>query len=109
MTSEYGPAVEALEAARTSVFVLDVTDADYHSLEVGLQSVAAATGGAYYRTRLFADQAIRRLGATLSGHYLVTLDGSALTAAQEALPSKSLDLRLLRRKSELLGPPLALE
>ncbi len=109
MTSEYGPAVEALEAARTSVFVLDVTDADYHSLEVGLQSVAAATGGAYYRTRLFADQAIRRLGATLSGHYLVTLDGSALTAAQEELPSQTLNLRLLKRKSELLGPPLALE
>ena len=109
MTSQYGPAVEALEAAHTSVFVLDVTDADYHSLEVGLQSVAAATGGAYYRTRHFAQQSVRRLASTLSGHYLVTLDGSALTAAQEELTGQSLDLRLMRPKSELLGPPLALE
>ena len=110
MTAEYGPAVRALEAARTSVFVLDVTEADAHSLEVGLQSVASATGGAYYRTRHFADQAIRRLATTLSGHYVVTLDGGRLLAAQRENPGeRGIDLRLRVPKSEILGPPLALE
>src|SRR6185295_1020989 len=50
MTPDYKPAVRALGAAHASVFVLDVTSADYHSLEVGLESVAEATGGLYFKT-----------------------------------------------------------
>ncbi len=42
--NDYGSAVLALERARVSVFSLDVTNADAHSLEVGLMDVAADTG-----------------------------------------------------------------
>jgi VWFA-related protein len=80
MTPDYAPAVTALGAARASVFVLDVTDADYHSLEVGLRSVAAATGGTYSKTNLFPEQATKLLAGPLSGYYVLTLDRAALPA-----------------------------
>lgn len=41
----YRRAMEALTAGRTSVFSLDITDADYHSLEKGLRTIADDTGG----------------------------------------------------------------
>src|SRR5439155_16020303 len=47
MEADYEPARRALVAARTSVFSLDVTTADYHSLEAGLQLISAQTGGFY--------------------------------------------------------------
>ena len=67
MTAEYQPAVRALEAARATVFVLDVSQADYHSLEVGLQNVASHTGGPYDRTFHVASQAVRRLAQAFAG------------------------------------------
>ncbi len=77
MTAEYQPAVRALDASRTTVFVLDVSQADYHSLEIGLQNVAAHTGGTYDRTLHFASQAVDRLARTIGGHYVVTIDRTA--------------------------------
>jgi len=71
---DYGPARRTLLEARVTVFCLDVTNADYHSLEVGLQQVAADTGGFYARTHLFPAQAMRRLEAALSGHYVLTFE-----------------------------------
>ena len=41
LDADYGPARQALLDARVTVFSLDVTDADYHTLEVGLEQVAA--------------------------------------------------------------------
>ena len=81
MTPDYKPAVRALGAARVTVFVLDVTSADYHSLEVGLQSVAAATGGTYAKTHVLTGLATRALARTISGHYVLTLDADALPAS----------------------------
>jgi len=69
MPAVYAAAREALESARVSVFSLDFTQADYHSLEVGLGQVSADTGGFYAKTFHFPDQAIHRLENTLSGHY----------------------------------------
>lgn len=80
MTPDYKPAVQALGDARVTVFVLDVTSADYHSLEVGLQAVADATGGTYARTHELTGLATRALARTISGHYVLTLDVSALPA-----------------------------
>jgi hypothetical protein len=80
MTPDYAPAVAALDAARTAVFVLDITDASSHSLEIGLQQVAAQSGGTYDRMSTFPAQAAGRLARTLTGHYLLTLDASALPA-----------------------------
>jgi hypothetical protein len=55
------------------VFSLDVTDADYHTLEVGLQAVAADTGGFYAKTHLFPELAVQRLARVISGYYELSL------------------------------------
>ena len=78
MTPDYRRAVRALAAARAAVFVLDVTSADAHSLAVGLESVAAATGGLYLSTYRLPGLATRTLARAISGHYVLTLDGAAL-------------------------------
>lgn len=73
MTRDYTLARRTLEAARTSIFVLDITQADYHSLELGLGKAAGDTGGTYAKTFNFPSMAIGRLQRTLSGHYELTL------------------------------------
>jgi hypothetical protein len=78
MTPAFAPAAQALTAARASVFVLDVTEADSHSLEVGLRGIADATGGTYDKTNLFPSLAIRQLARTISGYYVLSLDAGAL-------------------------------
>jgi hypothetical protein len=74
MTPDYDPARRALARANATVFVLDVTEADYHSLEVGLQQVAADTGGTYERGFHGPHLARERLAATISGYYRLTVE-----------------------------------
>ncbi|MGH9198070.1 MAG: hypothetical protein ACRD1T_20345, partial [Acidimicrobiia bacterium] len=74
MENNYQETRRALQAARTSVFCLDVTEADYHSLEAGLQLVAADTGGFFERTHLFTRQAMDRLAGALAGHYVLFVE-----------------------------------
>jgi VWFA-related protein len=74
MEHGYIEARKALVAARTSVFSLDVTNADYHSLEAGLQLVSSQTGGFFARTHLFVEQAMRRLAGALSGYYVLFVE-----------------------------------
>jgi VWFA-related protein len=103
MTPAYDPAVRALARARASVFVLDVTSADFHSLEVGLQAVAAATGGTYAKTNVLPGLATDALVRTLSGFYVLTLDQSELAGVKGSL---HVDLRGLRgRKGTVLVRP----
>ena len=71
---DYGRARRALASARVAVFSLDVTDADYHSLEAGLQAVADDTGGFYERTHQFAGLAMMRLEGALAGHYVLIVE-----------------------------------
>ena len=68
---DYAVARRALLEAGVTVFTLDVTDADYHTLEVGLQDIAAETGGFYARTHNFSGQAVSRLEEALEGHYVL--------------------------------------
>ena len=70
----YGEARRALQAARASVFALDVTDADSHTLEAGLQMTARDTGGFYERTHLFTKAAVNRLAGALAGHYVLFVE-----------------------------------
>jgi VWFA-related protein len=74
MRPAFAPAVRALRRARASVFVLDVTSAGHHSLEVGLEAVASATGGTYSKTNVLAGVATDFLAKAISGHYIVTID-----------------------------------
>jgi len=66
---EYWEAVRLLADARVAVFSLDITQADWHTLELGLVQVAEDTGGLYAKTHLFPDQALRRLLGALAGFY----------------------------------------
>jgi VWFA-related protein len=74
MDPDYDGARRALARSRTAVFALDVSKADFHSLEVGLQQVAADTGGFYMRTHNFPVLAMDRLSGALSGHYVLALE-----------------------------------
>jgi hypothetical protein len=56
------------------VFSIDVTQADYHSLEVGLQAVSEETGGFYERSFHFPDRTVQRLAGALAGHYVLLVE-----------------------------------
>ena len=102
MTPDYKPAVKALSAAHATVFVLDVTSADYHSLEVGLQGVAEATGGTYAKTNVLPGLATHALTRTLSGYYVLTLDQSELAGAQGEVR-----IELRRERGTILVRPVS--
>jgi VWFA-related protein len=69
MEKRYAIAQRALEASRTSVFSIDITQADWHSLSAGLAKAADDTGGFYADTFHFPQLAIERLQRALEGHY----------------------------------------
>jgi VWFA-related protein len=95
---DYGPARRALVQARATVFALDITNADYHTLEVGLEQVAEDTGGFYAKTHLFPGQALTRLERALSGHYV-------LTFARPPLPrgEHEIEIGLVGKKGNVLA------
>ena len=64
----YDPARRALTAARATVFSLDFTEADTHSLEYGLQRIAKETGGFYGHSLDFPGRPMRWLAGALSGY-----------------------------------------
>jgi VWFA-related protein len=101
MVPAYRPAVRALAAAHASVFVLDVTSADAHSLEVGLQNVAEATGGIYLRTFRLPNLATKILAKAISGYYVITLDKAELAGVKGAL---QIELRDGRRGTVIARP-----
>ena len=97
---DYGPARRALVEGRVTVFALDVTNADYHTLEVGLEQVAEDTGGFYAKTHLFPSQAIDRLERALEGHYVLTFTKPALEPGEH-----DIDIALVGRKGTVLARP----
>ncbi len=98
MENNYGAARQALVDARTSVFSLDVTDADYHSLEAGLQIVSEQTGGFYAKTNLFPDIAMRQLAGALAGYYALFVEKPESTRAEHDIKTE-----LTRRKGRVLA------
>lgn len=99
LDSDYDDAREALQVARASVFCLDVTEADYHSLEAGLQVVAADTGGLYQRTHIFFQAALDRVMAALEGQYVLFVEKPELRRG-----THTLDIRLKGRDGVVLAP-----
>jgi VWFA-related protein len=69
---DYGGALAVLTRAHIPVYSIDITEADSHTLEVGLQRAAADTGGFYAKTFRHPAGAMRRLEAAMSGHYVLT-------------------------------------
>lgn len=82
---DYEPAMTALETGRTAVFVLDVSEADYHTLEDGLRQVAWASGGTYSGTWHFPDTAVRLLDQALAGRYTLVLAAPRLEEGEHRL------------------------
>ncbi|MCH9649982.1 MAG: hypothetical protein K0U98_17225 [Deltaproteobacteria bacterium] len=68
----YDRAVAAFAEAGVSVSVLDISEADFHSLEVGLKQIASDTGGTYERRFRLGGLAMDRLVRSLDGRYLLT-------------------------------------
>ena len=89
---------QALQAARATVFCLDITEADYHTLEVGLQTVADDTGGFFERMFHFPARSFARLSAALSGHYVLFVERPALGPG-----THDIDVALTRRKGRVLA------
>ena len=102
ISMNFGDAVRELKAANTTVYVLDVTDADFHTLESGLQVVAARTGGTYAKTNRLAAQATRNLLRALAGHYVLTVDRSRLPTGEATM---TVELREPPRGVRILGNP----
>jgi VWFA-related protein len=80
MAPNYWIARQALEMARVSVFSIDFTEADSHSLAAGLEKVAGDTGGFYASTHNFPHLAAQRLRRTLAGHYELEVRKPATSA-----------------------------
>jgi|SRR5215212_1588700 len=100
MPRNYERAREALDAARTAIFAIDVPHADYHDLEVGLQKAAADTGGLYVKAFRFPQIAVERLQRTLAGHYEIEL-----RRPNELQPgTHALSVRVKRRGAVVLAP-----
>lgn len=97
LSPDYPEARRALVAARATVFSLDVTDADAHTLEVGLQQVAEDTGGFYVRTRNFPTLAMDRLERAIAGYYSLSFEKPALPAGNHTV-----SISLTRRKGTVL-------
>jgi VWFA-related protein len=93
MAPDYAEARRRLRDARVVVFALDVTDADSHTLEAGLQQVAEDTGGFYARTRDFPTVAMDRLERALAGYYALSFEGPRLGGG-----AHSVKIELTRRK-----------
>ncbi len=66
-----GEAIAALYEARVNMFTLDISDADYHTLEVRLMEAADLTGGRYEKTHIFTGGALSRVVRSLGGRYVL--------------------------------------
>ncbi len=66
-------ALHGMSEARTTIFTLDVTDADYHTLEGSIQQIAELTGGTYQKTNVHPDLAMDLVGRAISGRYVLVL------------------------------------
>ncbi|PYR54510.1 MAG: hypothetical protein DMF91_26670 [Acidobacteria bacterium] len=98
MDRDYEPARRALLAARASVFSLDVTNADYHSLEAGLQLISEETGGFYARTHLFPATTMRRLAGALTGSYVLFVE-----KPESQRRTHTIDVDLTHRKGTVMA------
>jgi hypothetical protein len=68
---DYFAAMRRIAAARINIFTLDISDADYHTLEGSLRVVADATGGLYQKTHIFPSLAMDRVRRAISGRYVI--------------------------------------
>jgi VWFA-related protein len=88
---EYGPARRALLDARVTVFSMDFTRADYHSLQGPLIKLARDTGGFYIKTFINANVAMDAVARAIRGHYVLTFVKPDLRPGRHVLKVKLRD------------------
>jgi VWFA-related protein len=94
----YREASVALQRARVSVFSLNVTRAHYNSLQAGLETVSAETGGTYASTFEFPAQAVERVAHALAGHYVLFVEPPDLRPGTHRI-----DVRLTNRAGRVIA------
>ncbi len=90
-------AFASMAAARINVFTLDVSDADWHTLETTLQDTSKLTGGTYEKTHIFTRGAVTRLAKRLGGRYVLV----CVAPDDGVLPL--LDVGLRSRRGEVVS------
>jgi VWFA-related protein len=93
---DYGRALRTLAAARVNIFTLDVTEADYHSLETSLRNVSDLTGGTYQKTHIFPRAALDRVRRAIAGRYVLVFVKPPGKRGEH-----SIEVSLTRRKGEV--------
>jgi VWFA-related protein len=93
-------ALEALREARVNVFTLDVSDADWHTLETTLMGLAEQTGGTYAKTHVFTAQALDLAFRAIEGRYVVVFSRPDRPPGRHAV-----ELTLRTKKGRVLARP----
>jgi len=78
-------AMHRMAEARINIFTLDVTDADYHSLEGSIEQIADLTGGHYEKTHLFPELVMDRVARAISGRYVLVFVKPRLPRGEHAI------------------------
>jgi VWFA-related protein len=94
----YADASAALQRARVAVFTLNVTQAHYNSLQAGLQTVSAETGGLYASTYEFPNLAIRQVNHALAGYYVLFVEKPAV-----ATGGHRIEVRLIKHQGVVVA------
>lgn len=94
----YGPAIRSLQSGRVTVYALDTTQADRHTLEAGLIHVAEETGGFFDRTHLSSRRGLGRLEGALAGHYVLLVEKPVTDAGPHRIA-----VRLVGRRGTVLA------
>jgi VWFA-related protein len=94
----YEEASAALQRARAAVFTLNVTQANFNSLQAGLQTVSEETGGLYTSLYEFPIRALDTIGRALAGHYVLFVEKPELRRGTHRI-----DVRLANRKGTVVA------
>ena len=100
VANAYAKAERALTNARATVFSLDITMADSHSLAVGLQRIAADTGGFYASSLDFPERPMRWLSGALRGYYVLFVD-----PPDQQMKARDVSVVLTRRQAYVFATP----
>jgi VWFA-related protein len=98
MAKEYADAFAALQKARVSVFCVDLTKADYHPREEGLQMIANDTGGFYMQSHIFTAAIFDRLAGALAGYYALLVEPPDAQKGE-----RQIDVRLVHRRGTVFA------
>jgi VWFA-related protein len=99
MRPEYPIVRYVLDAARVSVFAMDITQADYHDLAFGLATAASETGGFYASTFRFPQMAFDRLERALQGHYELEVR----KPEKKVLGTRTIEVDVNRRNASVMA------